>query len=129
MSNLNSCNFQGNLTADPELKGSGEKKVAVFTIAVNSGYGEYKTTAFINCVVLDTKGAENAVAHLSKGQQIIVNGRMVTNKWEDKESGDPRSRLELQLSRFDGWFFSGRKVDDGDDLVAASTEEEEPKLF
>lgn len=132
MSNLNVVVLQGNLTADPELVGS-EKNVAKFTIAVNSGFGENKETAFIDCVAFG-KQVEAIKNHFAKGKQIIVRGAIRQNRWEDKDSGQKRSKLEVVLENFNGFNFTGsggggggQKSEGEAAPVEAATGE--PKLF
>jgi len=106
MSNLNSCHFQGNLTADPELVGQ-EGNVCKFTVAVNNGFGEYANTAFIPCVAFGSQ-AKIISQHFQKGSPIIVNGTMAQNNWETQD-GERRSRLELRLRPVEGFNFVGTK--------------------
>jgi single-strand DNA-binding protein len=93
----------GNLTADPVLRfiqsGAG---VANFTVAstpqrYNSQTKEYEDgdALFMRCSIW--KGpAENVVESLTKGQRVIVTGRMKTKSWEDPE-GNKRSNIELEV--------------------------------
>lgn len=104
MSNLNQVTLQGNLVKDPEIVGA-EQNVARFTIAVNNGYGEHKSTAFVDCVAFG-KQVETIKKFFVKGKQIIIRGSLTQNKWEDKD-GNPRSKLEIRLENFEGFFFSG----------------------
>lgn len=103
MSNLNSVQLQGNLVDDPRIMGS-DNKVARFTIAVNSGFGDNATTAFVDCVAFG-KQVETIEKHFSKGKQIIVRGSITQNKWEDDE-GNKRSKLEVRLESYSGFFFT-----------------------
>ena len=110
MSNLNQVILQGNLTDDPKVMGK-EENVARFTVAVNTGFGDYKETAFVDCVAFG-KQVEVIAKHFKKGKQIIVSGVLSQNKWEDKD-GNARSKLEVRLNRFDGFFFTGNAGDNG----------------
>ncbi|KKK96305.1 hypothetical protein LCGC14_2664050, partial [marine sediment metagenome] len=48
---MNTLILCGNLTDKPELKTfGGERSMAIFTIAINEGFGDKKKTYFINCV-------------------------------------------------------------------------------
>jgi len=105
MSNLNQVILQGNLTDNPQLMGE-EKNVARFTIAVNNGFGERRTTTFVDCVAFGNQ-APVIAQHLSKGKQAIVRGTLIQNRWEDKETGSPRSKLEVRLENVNGFFFTG----------------------
>ena len=105
MSNLNSVVVQGNLVDDPKLMGE-ENNVARFTVAVNNGFGEHASTTYVDCVAF---GKQAAVIgeHLKKGKQVIVRGQLIQNRWEDKETGAKRSKLEIRLENFGGFFFTG----------------------
>ena len=104
---LNSVILQGNLVADPELVGSGDKKVVRFSVAVNTGFGEFQRVSFINVVGFGRQ-APVIAQHFSKGRPILVKGSLIQNSWETPE-GEKRSRLEVHLDNFDGFFFIGDK--------------------
>ena len=109
MSNLNQVTLQGNLTEDIELRyteTTGEKRaIANFSIAINNGFGDKATTTFINCVAFG-KQAEIIAKFFSKGRQILVRGALHQNKWETPE-GEKRSRIEVRLENFGGFYFTG----------------------
>jgi single-strand DNA-binding protein len=90
---MNSTTFVGNLTADPKLVvGESGKSRATFTVAVNEGEqgSEHEKAHFLNVTAFGTLG-ENLANSLSKGQRVIVAGRVNTYKkavqigGEDKE--------------------------------------------
>lgn len=97
---LNSCNFNGRLVKDPELRYS-KDGVAVcnFTIAVQrnrkNNEGDYDAD-FIDCVCF-RKTAEFAAEKLGKGQRIGVQGRLQTRLWENKQ-GNTRKSVELVIN-------------------------------
>jgi len=103
MSNLNQFVGQGNLVADPKSFGD-EGNVVRFTVAINNGFGERKTTTFLDCVAFG-KQAPTIAKHFEKGKPITVRGSLIPNEWEDKETGQRRVKLELQLATFDGFYF------------------------
>jgi len=92
--------FTGNLTADPNLSytGNGTAKLA-FAVAVNHVWrdaeGEQqKKVSYFDCVAW-RQTAENAADVLEKGIGVIVTGRLEQRSWEDKETGQKRSKVEL----------------------------------
>lgn len=105
MSNLNVVVLQGNLTADPEIVGK-EQNVARFNIAVNNGFGDNKEAAFVDCVAFG-KQVEVIKEYFSKGKQVLIRGSIRQNRWEDKDSGQKRSKLEIVLDNFGGFNFVG----------------------
>ena len=82
---LNKVILMGRLTKDPELRHTNNgTAVTSFNIAVDNGYGENKTTDFINCVVWN-KTAEFVEKHFTKGRMIIVLGRISTRNYEGQD--------------------------------------------
>ena len=84
--------LKGNLTKDPEYKTISEKQLVTFRMAVNEsiGNGREETT------YLDVDGwgshaayAENVM--LSKGDRVIVDGRLRQRNWEDKNGASRTS--------------------------------------
>lgn len=93
----------GNLTADPELRYTqAGVAVANFTIAstprsFNKQTNEWEDgeALFIRCSVWK-EYAENVSATLTKGMQVIAQGRMRMRSYETKE-GEKRTSLELEV--------------------------------
>lgn len=94
----------GNLTADPELRFTPSgAAVANFTVAStprtfdrNSNEWKDGETVFMRCSVW-RDAAENAAESLEKGMRVIVQGRLVSRSWDDKETGQRRSVMEMQV--------------------------------
>ncbi len=94
----------GNLTADPELRFTPSgAAVASFTVASTPRQFDRQTnewrdgeTLFMRCSVW-RDAAENAAESLEKGMRVIVSGRLVSRSWEDKETGQRRSVMEMQV--------------------------------
>jgi single-strand DNA-binding protein len=109
--NLNKAIFVGNLTANPEIihtpKGT---SVVNASLAVNEFYnpedGErQQITTFID-IGLWGPSAENFAKLAKKGQEILIDGSIRQDVWEDEETGQKRSKLYV---RADGWQFTQRK--------------------
>ena len=82
---LNKVILMGRLTKDPEIRHTNSgKAVASFTIATDNGYGDDKKTDFINCVAWEGT-AVFIEKHFTKGQLIIIDGRISTRNYEDRE--------------------------------------------
>ena len=91
---LNKVILMGRLTKDPELRVTNSGvSVATFSVAVDTGHGENKTTDFINCVAWRNT-AEFVSKWFSKGKMIIVLGRISTRTYEDK-NGDKKYITEV----------------------------------
>lgn len=100
MANLNKVMLIGNLTRDPEVRYT-PKGTAVgdLGLAVNrrvpDGSGNWTDeTTFVDITVWGTN-AENAQKYLSKGRGVFVEGRLQMDTWEDKASGQKRSKLKV----------------------------------
>lgn len=95
---LNSINAIGNLTRNPELRyTSSGTAVASFGLAINRRFNqgsEVKEEVCFIDVVTFGKQAENAAQYLSKGQQVLVTGRLQQQRWE-AEDGSKRSKHEI----------------------------------
>lgn len=80
---MNVCIFSGRLTRDAETKyAQSGTAVSKFSIAVDSGFGDYKRTDFINCTLFKR---ENLAQYLTKGKPVILSGELQTEKWQDKD--------------------------------------------
>ena len=100
MANLNKVMLIGRLTRDPEVRYTPKgTAVAELGLAVNrfrtddSGQ-RHEETAFID-TTLWGRQAELAQQYLSKGRQVFVEGRLQMDTWEDKNSGQKRSKLKV----------------------------------
>ncbi|MBR4317802.1 MAG: single-stranded DNA-binding protein [Kiritimatiellae bacterium] len=102
---LNKVFLMGNLTRDPEMKQtpSGEC-VAELGLAVSEQFRSRTTNetrevvTFVDVTVWG-KVAENCGQYLQKGRPIFVEGRLVLDTWEDKTTGQKRSRLRVRADR------------------------------
>lgn len=87
----------GNLTRDPELRYTPNgKAVSTVGLAVNSkfrsGEESKEETLFIDVVVWG-KQAETVSQYLSKGRQVLVEGRLQERRWE--QDGQQRRKTEV----------------------------------
>lgn len=101
---LNKAIVIGNLTRDPELRSlpSGIK-VCSFSIATNRVWkdknGARQEAADYHNVVVFGRQAETVSQYMRKGNSILVEGRMQTRSWDDKESGQKKYRTEIIADR------------------------------
>lgn len=104
---LNHATIQGRLTRDPELRQTQSgMSVAGFTVAWSEKYKETEQKLFMPCVAWGKQG-EFVANYFVKGQETIVEGKLVTRKWEDK-NGNNRETVELIVDRI---HFCGPKQD------------------
>jgi len=98
MSNYNLCVLMGNLTGEAELHHStGGTAIASFTIATNSKRGDNEEVLFMSCVTFG-KLAEIVIKYTSKGKKVLVDGRLVQEKWETDDGGK-RSKIKLYVNQ------------------------------
>jgi len=88
----------GNLTKNPELRYTPNgTPVASFGLAVNRKYRQAEDlkeeVCFVDIVVFG-KQAEHCGQYLSKGNGVIVDGRLQQRRWET-EDGQKRSKHEV----------------------------------
>lgn len=109
---INRVVLSGNLTRDPELRTTASgMPVLSFGIAVNdrrknSQTGEWEDYAnFIDCTMFGTR-AENLSRYLSKGQRIMLEGKLRYSTWE--RDGQKRSKIEVIIDDLD---FAGSRND------------------
>jgi single-strand DNA-binding protein len=136
MASFNKVILLGNLTRDPEIrytpKGSA---VCDLGIAVNRQYtldnGERREEVTYVDVVLWARLAEIAAEYLKKGRPVFIEGRLQLDTWDDKQSGQKRSKLRvigetMQMlgSRGGG---GGAPTEAGDDDRPARTTTPPPK--
>ena len=140
MASLNRVMLIGNLTRDPELRyiPSGSA-VTSFTIAMNRVYklqtGEKKEEVSFVRVVVWGRLAEVCNDYLKKGRPVFVEGRLQSRSWDDKNSGEKRSTLEviaqnIQFLGQSGSAPGGSGRGRGEDIpeVSSSDKEEMPEI-
>ncbi|MDD5200913.1 MAG: single-stranded DNA-binding protein [Terrimicrobiaceae bacterium] len=100
MANVNKVILIGNLTRDPEIKYTPKGTAVVeLGLAINRVYtpegGEKREeTTFVD-VTLWGRQAEVANEYAKKGRPIYIEGRLQLDSWEDKQSGQKRSKLRV----------------------------------
>ena len=97
--------LQGRLTAKPELKSTANGiMVSEFTVAWSEKYKEKETKCFMRCKAWQ-KTAEFLAMYFDKGQEILIEGKLITEQWESE--GKPQSRTICQV---DSVNFCGNKT-------------------
>jgi single-strand DNA-binding protein len=110
----------GTLSRDAEIKTLQDgKKMLVFSIGVNQGYGDKKTTLWIECVKFSEKTA--IVEFLKKGTKVLVLGEPTLRHWES--NGKSGTTLQLRLNEIE---LLGSKPKETTTEVATQVEDSEP---
>ena len=106
---MNRVILSGNLTKDAELRyTANDKAYSKFSIANNEGYGDNKKTNFFNCTLWG-KSAENISRFLTKGQKVLITGKVEINDYKDKE-GIERKIIDINVDSFGGVELLGNKA-------------------
>jgi single-strand DNA-binding protein len=102
MAYLNKVFLIGNLTRDPELRVTPKgTAICQFGLAVNRQFKDESgatrdETTFIDIEAWGKQG-ELVAKYLTKGSPAMVEGRLKLDQWEDKQSGQKRSKLKVVL--------------------------------
>lgn len=104
MANFNKVFLMGNLTRDPEVRYTPKgTAVAQLGLAVNRTYtlenGEKKEEVTFVDVDVWGRQAETAGQYLAKGRPVFIEGRLQLDTWDDKTSGQKRSKLKVVAER------------------------------
>lgn len=101
MASFNKVILVGNLTRDPQVRYTpGGQAVSEIGLAVNRSWFDKNANqrreevTFVD-VTLWGRTAEIAGEYLAKGKQVLVEGRLQLDQWNDKESGQKRSKLHV----------------------------------
>jgi single-strand DNA-binding protein len=102
MASLNTVVLMGNLTRDPEVRYTPSgTPVATLGLAVNNRVkqgDEWKDDPCFIDVVVFGKQAESCGEYLSKGQPVLIEGRLRYRSWEGQD-GQKRSKHEVTAFR------------------------------
>ena len=101
MASFNKVILVGNLTRDPQVRYTpGGMAVSDIGLAVNRTWFDKQTNqkkedvTFVD-VTLWGRTAEIAGEYLSKGKQVLIEGRLQLDSWDDKETGQKRNKLKV----------------------------------
>jgi single-strand DNA-binding protein len=105
MANFNKVYLMGNLTRDPEMRVTPKgTAICQFGLAISrtwkdeSGQPKEETT-FVDIEAWGKQG-EVISKYCAKGRPLFVEGRLKFDQWEDKTSGQKRSKLKVVLENF-----------------------------
>jgi single-strand DNA-binding protein len=135
MAALNKVFLMGNLTFDPELRytpsGSTVTDLRMATSRIWTGKdGERKEeTLFIDVTVWDRQ-AENCCQYLRKGSGIHVEGSLKMDTWDDKTTGEKRSKIKVHADRvqfLDRRSDAGGGMDSGEMAPPSARESQSPR--
>ena len=98
MAGYNKVILIGNLTRDPELRYTPKgMAIAKIGIAINRSWksetGELKEEVTFVDVDVFGRTAENVGQYMRKGRPILIEGRLRLDQWDDKQTGQKKSKL------------------------------------
>ena len=116
MASLNKVFLIGNLTRDPELRYTPSgSAVTDLPLAINRSYttkdGERREEVTYIDVTVWERQAENCCQYLKRGRPVHVEGSLRMESWEDKATGEKRSKLKVLADRVQ--FLDSRRDDGG----------------
>lgn len=116
MANLNKVMLMGNMTRAIDIRStSGGKSVGQFGLAINRVWttdsGEKREDVTFVDIEVWGKQAEVIDKYTTKGSSLYVEGRLKLETWDDKQSGQKRSKMKVILESFQ--FIGSKREDDG----------------
>lgn len=102
---FNKVVLMGNLTRDIEVRTTPSgQSVANFSLAVSRSWkgndgSQQEAVSYFDCVAWG-KAGEIMAQYLNKGSAVLVSGRLDQRSWDDKESGQKRSKVEVVVEDF-----------------------------
>lgn len=129
MKEINQVILIGRLTRKPEDRKVGEHKLVTFGLAC----GRDKEDCDFFEINAWNKLADHCIQYLNKGSQVLIQGRLRQERWEDKDTGKKMSRIIVLVNSIQ--FItkkseqSNQKDEDGlpqNDLPSSKNEEETP---
>lgn len=96
---MNAFAFTGRVVADHQgPREVGQNKVLNFRVASDVGFGDKKTTLWLNCALWNGR-AESLAPYLKKGQFVAVSGELSQREYE--KDGQTRTSLEVRVNDID----------------------------
>ena len=105
MKGFNKVVLMGNLTRDPETRTTPNgQSVTSFSLAVNRSWRgadgqQQESVSYIDCTAWG-KAGEIIAQYMGKGRALLVSGRLDQRSWDDKETGQKRSKVEVVVEDF-----------------------------
>lgn len=119
---LNNVTLMGRLVRNPELRYTqNQTPVASFTLACERDTKD-KTTDFIDCTAW-RHTAEFVNSYMTKGQMIVVTGRLQIRQWNDKD-GNKRTAPEINVDN--AYFAENKRKSDPDERAPMPTDADAP---
>lgn len=130
MPSFNKVIFVGHLCADVEIRQVGSTQVGSLRLAIDDSYksksGEkVERTVFVDADVWD-KQAEQCQRFVAKGCAVLVEGKLQMDTWDDKETGQKRSRIKVRAERVQFLTYRKNETEQQEQATVESKPEEIP---
>jgi single-strand DNA-binding protein len=79
---------------------AGGTAMASFSLAVDVGYGEKKSTLWTRCTIWGKRAEGGLIQYLKKGQEVVVSGEISLNEYQAKD-GSNKASVELNVREID----------------------------
>jgi len=111
MASLNKVMLIGNLTRDPELRVTPKgTAICQFGLAINRTFKDETGATRDEVTFVDVeawnKQGETIAKYCTKGKPLFIEGRLKLESWDDKTTGQKRSKMKIVLEHFQ--FLGGR---------------------
>lgn len=125
---MNTVIIKGNITRDPELRYlPNGTPVCGFGIAVNEKWtgddGQKKERVDFFDVEAWSKRGETVAQWFKKGNPILITGKLKQETWDDKQTGQKRSKIKIVLQQFD---FCGGKIEGNGQAASGEERQDSP---
>jgi single-strand DNA-binding protein len=125
---LNDVKIIGNLVHNPDVRFTPKgTPVANLSLGINETYTvedeKRQITTFVDVQVWGPS-AENLGKMVRKGQEILIEGALRQDRWEDKQTGQNRSKLYVKADR---WQFTQYKRQEESTEAAPAAAKEKNK--
>ena len=132
MADLNKVFLIGRLTKDPELRYTANgSPVTDLRLATSRAYstkdGERREEQLFIDVTVWNRQAENCCQYLRKGRMVHVEGYLKMDTWDDKATGEKRSKIKVEADRVQFLDGGPRREDSGGPGESAAMDEEMPR--
>ena len=126
---LNDVKIIGNLVGEPEVRFTPKgTQVVNFSLGINETYRvddeQRQITTFVDVQVWGPS-AENFAKLVRKGQEVFIEGPLRQDRWEDKQTGQNRSKLFLKAERWQ--FTQYRRQEESNETPSQETAAETKK--
>jgi single-strand DNA-binding protein len=108
---MNTCTFTGRIVADAEMRSTtGGTELCKFRLASDTGWGDRKTTHWLDCVIFVERGRA-VQPHLRKGDPVTVVGDLQVPRIYQAKDGEYRSAQDVIVREL---AMQGKKQDGGE---------------